>query len=331
MIFFQQIRRQTILILFLFAGAYLSGQGSVDGPWALDRPNGIAAKVEGKIITFEQVRQEMAPLLKQVYRSSSSDEELQLNLKRLERDVLQNLIDQILIVGEFRDKEMTIPKSYLEGEFNDVINEDFNGERDRFLSYLRSRDKTVRDFRNELEDKIIVQVMKQQMRRNQAEISPEMIKKFYDDNRGQFQRETEIKLYQITLNPSSEKGTLEERTETVLTLLKDGTSFTEVAKQVSDDGLARRGGDLGWVERGDLRQELSEVVFVLEKGETSDPLPFQQSILFFYVEDIREAGTMPLSEVRDTIEEVLLDRIARESQENWLQRLRGKAYIEYYI
>lgn len=302
----------------------------VEQLWAPDRPNAIAAKVEGRIITFEQVRQEMAPLLNQIYRSSANEEDLQRNLQRLQRDVLQNQIDRILIVEEFKAQEMSIPKSYLEGEFNDVIQEDFNGERDRFLAYLRSRDKTVRDFREELEEKIIVQVMQQRMRRNQAEISPEMIKQFYEENQGQFQRDKEVLLYQITINPGGEPG-VEERVARVQAALEEGRPFPEVARELSDDGNARRGGRFGWAERGDLRTELSDVVFALEEGEVSEPVPLQESVLFFFVEEIREAGPMPLAEVRDTVEEILSDRIARESQERWLQRLREKAYIEYFI
>jgi len=309
----------------------LPAQTAVDEAWELDRPNAIAAKVEGKIITFEQVRQEMQPLLRQVSRASANEQEYQANLNRLQRDVLQNLIDQILIVEEFRAKEMTIPKSYLEGEFNDVIQEDFNGERDRFLAYLRAQDKTVRDFRNELEDRIIVQVMKQQMRRNQAEISPIMIQEFYEENLNQFQRDKEVKLSQITLTPSPDGETVEEQAEVVLEKLADGATFAEVAREMSSDGMARRGGGLGWIERSDLRRELSDVVFELDEGEVSDPVPFQNSILFFFVEEVREPGPIPLAEVRGTIEEVLLDQIAREAQENWLQRLREKAYIEYFI
>lgn len=317
--------------IFVLSPAALIAQPINESNWDLDRPNAIAAKVEGKIITFEQVRQEMEPLLRQVSRISATEAEYQANLNRLQRDVLQNLIDQILIVGEFHEKQMTIPKSYIEGEFSDVIQEDFNGERDRFLTYLRSQDMTVRDFREDLEDKIIVQVMKQQMRRNQAEISPQMIKEFYEENINQFQREEELKVYQISLVPSPDGPTVEEKSELVVERLAAGEDFQTVAQELSMDGLARTGGSLGWIERSDLRRELSDEVFALSAGEVTEPIQFQSSVLFFYVEEIRKQGAVPLADVRVTIEQVLSDQIAREAQENWLQRLREKAYIEYYI
>ena len=39
----------------------------------------------------------------------------------------------------------------------------------------------------------------------------------------------------------------------------------------------------------------------------------------------------PISQVRDVIEEVLVGEIARETQERWLQDLRNKAYVRYYM
>jgi len=321
----------TAVFLLLPVGAGLQGQDAVDERWQVDRPNGIAAKVEGQIITFEQVRQEMAPLLSSVYRSSTTEEERERNILRLQRDVLQNLVDRILIVENFKAQEMSIPKSYLEGEFNDVIQNDFNGERDRFLAYLRSRDKTVRDFREELEDRIIVQSMQMRMRRNQAEVSPEMIREFYEENKDEFLRDEEILLYQITLQPKATGPSIEERQAEVMAAFEEGTPFTEVAREFSDDGMASSGGRFGWTSKGDLRAELSEIAFGLEEGEISEPIPFQNIVLFFFVEEIREPGPMPLAEVRDTIEKVLSDRISREAQERWLQRLRERAYIEYFI
>ncbi len=324
----------TILAVSLGAGVSLyraGGQTVIEEHWAPDRPNAIAAKVEGQIITFEEVRREMAPLLSSVYRSSATEEDLQRNIQRLQRDVLQNLVDRILIVEDFKSKDMTIPKSYLEGEFNDVIQNDFNGERDRFLAYLRSQDKTVRDFREELEDKIIVQSMQMRMRRNQAEISPEMIREFYEENKNQFLRDKEVLLYQITLSPGDDSLSVEEKKAQVEAALEEGRPFPEVAREYSDDGLARSGGKFGWTEEGELRPELARVVFALEQGEVTDAVPFRESVLYFYAEEVREPGPQPLSEVRDTIEKILSDRISREAQERWLQRLREKAYIEYFI
>ena len=92
-------------LLLILTSSILSAQEGVEQLWDADRPNAIAAKVEGRIITVEQVRREMEPLLKQVSRISSNQQEYNANVTRLQRDVLQNLIDQILIVEDFRGRK----------------------------------------------------------------------------------------------------------------------------------------------------------------------------------------------------------------------------------
>jgi len=316
--------------LFLFS---LTLTVNVQGLGVLDpnRSNAIAAKVEGRIITFEQIRQEMAPLMRQVQRASASEEELQNNLRRLQREVLQNLVDRILIIKEFERRGMQIPKAYLEGELNDLIQNEFDGDRDRFLSYLRSQDKTVRDFRDELKENIIIQVMRQQMRRTQSEISPERIEQFYKKNESQFLRDERFELQQITLSKTSDNEIPQETVDLIYEKLRDGTTFTEVAREFSQDGLAGRGGNLGWLTREDLRPELAETAFALNTGEYSEPIAFQDSIFIFYIRNKQDAGIRPLEEVRDSIEEILLNEFSREAQQRWLDRLRQRAFIEYFI
>jgi len=53
--------------------------------------------------------------------------------------------------------------------------------------------------------------------------------------------------------------------------LAEGEVFQDVARQYSDDQSASRGGDIGtWVKRGLLRDEIENVLYTLDKGETSD-------------------------------------------------------------
>ena len=51
--------------------------------------------------------------------------------------------------------------------------------------------------------------------------------------------------------------------------IKKGESFAEIAKQVSLCPSRKRGGDLGWFNRGQMVKEFEKAAFALERGQLS--------------------------------------------------------------
>ena len=120
------------------------------------------------------------------------------------------------------------------------------------------------------------------------------------------------------------------RSDLIYEELGNGVSFDEVARQYSQDSRRDRGGDWGWIQRPDLKDELSAVAFALEEGEFSDPVELGDQIFILFAEEKREEGIQPINQVRDRIEEILASQLARQAQEQWIERLRREAYIRYY-
>ena len=106
------------------------------------------------------------------------------------------------------------------------------------------------------------------------------------------------------------------------------TEFAQLAREFSEDGSARAGGDLGWVTPGMLVPEFEQVMDVLAPGELSEPLVSRFGVHLIQVLERRE---VPLSDKdrRDLARRELRERKTEEALRNWLQDLRGRAYIEY--
>jgi len=304
-------------------------------PWEDPLANGIAANVEGRIITFSEIRREMAPIIPQVIRESRTRAELTKNLNNLAKEILQNLVDRILIVQEYEDQEkFKIPQSYVENEFDDTLIRDFDNDRSRFLDYLRSQNMTIREFRRDLQENIIVSVMRSQMRKSMSKISPEKIEQYYVENKIQFFQEEKVHLRQIVLRAKSkDKIGLElEKAANIVYELDQGARFLDLATQYSQDTMAEKGGDWGWVQRSDIRKELGDVAFNLKEGEFSrEPIVLGNHVFVLFVEEKKEEGIQPLEEVREMIEDRIMTAISREAQRKWVNRLREDAYIQYYI
>lgn len=327
------ILRSVFSAVLLFAGTAFSALGQkAHNIWDPPFRQGIAAEVESKVITFEELRREMDPLIPRIRESARSRADFQQQMESLYFEVLQNLIDRVLIVKEFAEREYNIPQTFVENEFDRILIEDFENDRARFLSYLQSQGKNVREFRSDLRERIIVSVMRSEKRRSQSQISPERIEQFYNENKLNFYQEESIKLRIIMLRPLADESPdlMRQTIERIYSELENGTDFAEVARRFSQDQRRDRGGDWGWLRRSDLKDELSAVAFNLDVGATSQPIELDGQTFILHVDAIREEGIQPLNEVRDRIEEILASQIARQAQDQWIERLRREAYIRYY-
>ncbi|MBL6838739.1 MAG: peptidylprolyl isomerase [Puniceicoccaceae bacterium] len=302
-------------------------------PELLRLGNGIAAIAEGQIITVEELRRELEPVIPRLRVESKNAQEFSKRIEELSKQVLQNMIDRIIIVKAAEEKGLLIPPSYIEQEYDDVLNRDFGGDRGRFLEYLKARGETARDFRTDIYKRVVVNVMRAETRRSQSEISPERIEEFYVKNKIRFYQSESLHLRQIILTPLADEGLvpLRQTAKKVIEELESGANFGDIARKYSQDEMSRRGGDWGWIERKDVRKELSDAAFALNAGEYSQPIELGGTIFILYAEDKREEMIQPVSQVRDIIENVLVGEIAREAQEKWLEGIRNESYIRYFM
>ena len=103
--------------------------------------------------------------------------------------------------------------------------------------------------------------------------------------------------------------------------------FAALARENSQDGSAKEGGDLGWANPGMFVPEFEKVMNALVPNQVSDPLVSRFGVHLIQVLERREA---PLSEreQREIAREQLREKKQAEAYAVWIQELRGRAYIE---
>ena len=295
--------------------------------------NGIVAQVEDRIITVGDVRREIEPLINQIINTSKDEADFHKNLEQYEDQVIQNLVDQVLIVKDFySDEKRRIPAHYIDSEIKERMITQFDNDRSKFLAYLHAIGKTQAEYRQMVTEDMIVGYMRGQKRKSQTIVSPVRIENYYTENRDQFYQEDGVHLRLIRLARIADENpaVLQQTAETIMQKLRNGADFGALAKEYSQDSRKNQGGDWGWIARTDLRQELGNIAFSLEKGQFSEPVKLDNEIFILFLEDKRLAGIQPLDEVRDQIEHTLISQMGREAQERWLERLRRDAYVRYY-
>ena len=324
--------RYIYLVLMAFSLSF-NAFASVKEEQKLHLGNGIAAIAEGEIITFEQLRKALDPIVPKIRLQAKSESEFSQLIDQVSKDILQNFIDRIIIVNEAYKQGIQIPPSYIDDEYESIIKTDFNDNRSQFLAYLNSNGQTQDEFREELKRNIIVNVMQSQNRKKQSQISPEKIEEFYVKNKIRFYQPELIHLKQIILIPKADETmeTVLETANEIMGQLDSGKPIHVLANTYGDKTFNRTNGDWGWVKRDDLRAELSKVAFDLNVGEYTQPIQLDEAVFILYAENIQKEKIQPISQVRDLIEKQLRQEIAQNSLNEWLEDLRSKAYIRYFL
>ncbi len=326
-------RRLTLALLAVGLLAAARGQSAANDGLNLRFANGIAAIAEDKVITVDDVRREISPLIPQLQREARSEKEFNEKLEALQDDVIQQLIDRVLIVKEFRkDEKKHIPASFVDNRIAEIESEQFDNDRSKFLAYLRGRGITLRDYHREVEEDIIYQYMRQQQRKTQTVISPVRIETFYKENKDRFYQEDSVhlRLIQFTHANGESDTDLQAKADVVLARLKAGVKFEDLAKEFSQDSRHAKGGDWGWVKRSDFRKEFTDIVFNMKKDECSQAVVLPEGVFLLYVQDRKYAGIQQLDDVRDQIERLLAQQMGQISQERWLERLRRNGYVKHF-
>lgn len=119
----------------------------------------------------------------------------------------------------------------------------------------------------------------------------------------------------------------EDAARAALAAIEGGRDFAEVAREVSTDGAARQGGDLGWFGPGVMIPEFEEVVRRLEPGQVSAPLQTRFGWHLVRLNDRRLASVPPLDQVR----EQLIEELRREAMTGLIASLRAAGSVEMEI
>ncbi len=112
--------------------------------------------------------------------------------------------------------------------------------------------------------------------------------------------------------------------------LDNGTSFEELAKLHSEDASASSGGNLGWISPGDTVPAFEQAMNALQLGQVSGPV---QSPFGWHLIQVTERRTQDVSNERQrqTARRTIHARKADIAFQEWLQRLRDRAYVEYRL
>jgi peptidyl-prolyl cis-trans isomerase SurA len=313
----------------ILASPLLRGALAEEEPRIID---GIAAIVNGDIITYSQVRGLSMPR-ERLLRSQYHGEELEKQIQEARKLALKDLIDRQLIVQSFHKEKFELPEHFVDERINDIIREDFGGDRSTFLKTLQAQNYSLSEFKKNEMDKIIVAAMRSKNVKRITSVSPAKVMEYYKQHRSELTVKEQVKLRMIMIptraadgNQAAQKAIAEE----ILGKLADGAPFDRMAQMYSEDATRDAGGDWGWIDRKTLAPELEKVAFNLPPGRVSHVIELGTNFYILKVEEKRGGETPSFAKMRPEIEKKLIQEEEKKQQELWIAGLRQKAYIRTF-
>lgn len=141
---------------------------------------------------------------------------------------------------------------------------------------------------------------------------------------------TQTRARHILLRPSPQlnEAAAMQKLASIRKRIVDGQDFAALARENSDDGSAKDGGDLGWTNPGVFVPEFEQVMNGLAPGQISEPLVSRFGLHIIQVLERREAK-LTNREQRELARTALREKKQEDAYALWAQEIRGRAYVEY--
>ncbi|MCC5856967.1 MAG: SurA N-terminal domain-containing protein [Ectothiorhodospiraceae bacterium] len=146
--------------------------------------------------------------------------------------------------------------------------------------------------------------------RQRVDIEEDALARYFERVRGRYVDEETRWARHILIaaapDAEEERAAARELLEELRERIQAGESFSDLAREYSDDpGSARQGGDLGEVERGLMVEPFEEALFSLEPGALSEPVETRFGVHLIRLDRVRGGSDVTLDDVRDELRQEL--------------------------
>lgn len=134
------------------------------------------------------------------------------------------------------------------------------------------------------------------------------LRRAYEQNKDMYRVPERVHVRHILLKttdvPKDEIPKIRAKAEDILKQLKQGADFAELARKDSEDpGSASKGGDLGWISRGQTVKAFEDSAFSLKPGQMSNVISTEYGFHIIEVLGKEEARLKSFDEVKSQLEE----------------------------
>ena len=293
----------------------------------------VAVIVHTNVITARDIDERVLPSVEMLYTQyANNPEELNKRAMDLRREAIDSLVEQELILQDFKESKLMLPDDYVEHEVKRRIRERY-GDRMTMIRTLKAQSLTYDDFYNHIRNEVILQAMRGKYVNSVTIVSPQMIVNYYNEHQDSFKVEDQARIRTIMLLKNKEHPeTTRELAQEILKQIQAGAAFDEMVTLYSEDQAlkGRKDAHLEWRDRMDMQKELADKTFSMKPGEVSDLVETDAAVWIIKLEDLHPAHIRNIEEVRGAIESEIKSQMQAKLKKEWIDRLKKKYLVRYY-
>ena len=292
---------------------------------------GVVAKVNGQDIHNNDILRQLKKTLKN-YKDRGiplTAEEEKITAKKL----IENEIGRALLLQKGNEINAHVSDEALDRKLRKVKSS-FKSD-SIFEHELKNRKLTLDQYKKELKIDLLMQQVIDQEIEPKIKISEKDIQSFYEKNEEKFYMDKKARASVILVkakrgNTKSEKSA-QEKIESILEKIKNGSTFNEMATKYSQDSLAPKGGDLGYFTKNQIFGAFSSRAFDMKVNEVSSVFKTGLGFHILKLTDLIEGKIMSLDRAKTRIEKILRKNKVGNATRNYVETLKQKSKIKMYF
>jgi peptidyl-prolyl cis-trans isomerase C len=250
-------------------------------------------------------------------------------LNRMKQSILRRLVDEALLRQTVKAEAIEVPAEKLTAAVAEYKAR-FESE-ERFKNYLRHSKIDVDDIKKRLMARLEIETLL--LRRGEFKVSENEARAFYQKNKRFYMDKAGVKASHILVKLSKKASKDEEKTaldkiRLIQKELKTGKPFADVAKSMSEDLSAPRGGELGFFGKGHMVPAFEKVAFTLPIGQVSGPVRTHFGYHLITIHERRDERSRVFEEVQSQIQKSLINKLYFMKRRQLLSELKNSAAVE---
>lgn len=293
----------------------------------------VVAQVNDGVITLSRVKREMKSIVDLEVQQGKKREDVQKAIDEKQGELIANLINEELLIqkakGAGLDSEI---EAGINQRFLEIMKENNVKTLEALYEQMRQQNVDPQEIREMWKKQAVRDRVLQ--REVQAKVywesNPTQLKEYFEKNKAKFTKPETASISELFLAfAGREEAAVREKAKTLVTQIRGGGNFDQLAKENSDPGVVTRGtGKLEKLKVAEMIDSIKIPLKDVKVGGVTDPIEVKDLGVIILRVDARDAASSESFFDESAVRSAILQEKFPAAQKKFFSTLREEAYIK---